>query len=113
MNAVQLALFEAASERATGPHYPSAPGFKARGPSEDAARTIAGSASKLRAQVLAELRRWPDGRTADELARLLQRDRLSIRPRLSELRADGKIRATNERRRNESGMTATVWRAAP
>ena len=45
-------------------------------------------------------------------AKLLQRSPLSVRPRLSELKAMAKIVATGERRRNESGMTATVWRAA-
>jgi predicted ArsR family transcriptional regulator len=62
--------------------------------------------------VLEELRTWPKGRTADELAKLLRRSPLSVRPRLSELKALGKVAATGERRRNESGMTATVWRAS-
>ena len=32
------------------------------------------------------------------------------RPRVAELKAMGKITATGERRRNESGMSASVWR---
>jgi hypothetical protein len=42
----------------------------------------------------------------------MNRSPLSVRPRLSQLRAAGKIVATDQRRRNESGMTATVWKAA-
>jgi predicted ArsR family transcriptional regulator len=107
--AVQLALFP--TEQPS--RYPHSPGFKALGASQEAARRIAGDASRLRSQVLAELRNWPAGRTADELARLLGRDRLSIRPRLSELRAAGNVVATGERRKNDTGLTATVWRIAP
>jgi hypothetical protein len=38
---------------------------------------------------------------------------LSVRPRISELNRTGKIKQTGARRKNESGMTATVWRIAP
>jgi hypothetical protein len=117
MTAVQLALFgeEKAKprEKPRGlARYPGVPGYKAAGTSQEAAGRVAGDASRLRAAVLDELRRWPTGRTADEIARLMNRSPLSVRPRLSELRAAGKVVATDERRRNESGMTATVWRAA-
>jgi hypothetical protein len=111
--AVQLALFgtdAAAKPRETSrglARYPRAPGA-----SQEAAQRVAGEASRLRAAVFAELRLWPHGRTADELAKLMNRSPLSIRPRLSELRAAGKIAPTGERRRNESGMSASVWKAA-
>jgi hypothetical protein len=108
MSAAQLALFDDAPPSA----YPHRPGFKAHGAAQDAARRLSEDASRLRIAVLDELRTWPQGRTADELAKLLQRSPLSVRPRLSELKAMAKIVATGERRRNESGMTATVWRAA-
>jgi hypothetical protein len=91
--------------------YPHAPGYKAAGASQEAAQHVAGAASRLRAAVLAELRRWPDGRTADEIADGLRRSPLSVRPRVTELKALGRIVPTGERRRNESGMSATVWRA--
>lgn len=115
--AVQLALFR---EEASRPRehsrnlarYPGQPGFKAPGPSEEAAAKVASTASRLRAEVLGEIRAGGPG-TADEIASRMQRSPLSIRPRLSELKAAGKIIATGERRRNESGMTATVWRVAP
>jgi hypothetical protein len=40
-----------------------------------------------------------------------RRSSLSIRPRVAELKAMGKITPTGDRRRNESGMSASVWRA--
>lgn len=65
-------------------------------------------ARKLREQVLDALRRWGHG-TADELAAWLDVDRLSIRPRCSELRALGDIADSGRRRRNKSGKAAIVW----
>jgi predicted ArsR family transcriptional regulator len=91
-------------------HYPAAPGFKATGPSELAANTIAPTAAKLRAMVLAEFQRTSAGLTADEIARTLNLSVLSVRPRVSELRRNGQIEETGSRRKNASGMTATVWR---
>lgn len=113
MSAAQLSLFgtAAAEERPRTARYPRQPGFKAPGPSEEAARRVAGDASRLRAAVLAELHQWAGGRTADEIAAGLRRSILSVRPRVSELHADGKIMPTDDRRRNESGHSATVWKA--
>jgi DNA-binding IclR family transcriptional regulator len=60
--------------------------------------------------VLEEIRRRPG--TADEVAAQLGRDKLAVRPRVSELRRLGFIRPTDERRRNRSRCNAMVWRAA-
>jgi predicted transcriptional regulator len=95
------------------PSYPDAPGFKVSGPSEIAARAVRGSAAKSRGQVLAQIARSPNGATADEVARELNLSVLSVRPRVSELNRSGDIRQTPERRRNDSGMTATVWQINP
>jgi predicted ArsR family transcriptional regulator len=92
--------------------YPDAPGFKASGPSEDAANIVRGSAAKLRGLVLARIRECPGGATADEIAAHLDLSVLSVRPRVSELNRNGEIEQTGARRRNASGMTATVWRIA-
>ena len=108
--AAQLSLFPTA-ERPGIAHYPSRPGFKSFGASAEAARQVAGSASRLRADVLAELRVSPG--TADEIAARLHRSVLSIRPRVSELKAMKEITTTGERRRNESGMSASVWQVTP
>lgn len=91
--------------------YPNAPGFKTSGPSSDAAEKIAPVAGKLRAQVLECFKQHPEGMTADEAAAEMGRSILSVRPRVTELLARGEIEETGDRRRNDSGMTATVWRA--
>jgi predicted ArsR family transcriptional regulator len=94
-----------------GQGYPASPGFKTTGPSELAANTIAPTAAKLRATVLAEFQRTgAGGLTADEIAKDLNLSVLSVRPRVSELRRNGQIEQTGARRKNASGMTATVWR---
>lgn len=90
--------------------YPRAPGFKAPGPSQEAAEAIKPTAATLRAHALAVIERGPA--TADEVAAAMRASILSIRPRLSELRATGAIVDTGERRENASGKRATVWRAA-
>jgi predicted ArsR family transcriptional regulator len=93
--------------------YPNAPGFKVSGPSEQAAKAVGGTANKMRAAVLAQIAQSPGGATADEIAKDLHLSVLSVRPRVSELNRAGKIKQTGARRKNESGMTATVWRIAP
>jgi predicted ArsR family transcriptional regulator len=93
--------------------YPDAPGFKTAGPSEDAAKAIASTANRMRALVLAKIAQKPAGATADEIAHELGLSVLSVRPRVSELNRAGEIRPTSSRRKNDSGMTATVWQLAP
>jgi len=93
--------------------YPDAPGFKVSGPSEQAAEAMSGNAKKLRAAVLKQLATYPGGATADEIAKDLNLSILSVRPRVSELKRNGDIEQTGARRKNESGMTATVWRISP
>jgi hypothetical protein len=92
--------------------YPDAPGFKVPGPSEQAAEAMGSIANKMRAAVLAQFAQYPAGATADEVAKDLNLSVLSVRPRVSELKRTGKIEQTGARRKNESGMTATVWRIA-
>ena len=101
----QLTLFDAPARKA----YPEAPGHKAAGTSAEAAQAVAEDAETLRADVLATLRQR--ALTADEIASHLGRSILSVRPRVSELRKMGKIRATGQRRPNASGHSATVWEA--
>ena len=90
--------------------YPDAPGYKVSGPSQDAARSAASTAAKLRATVLSQIAACPEGATADEIATQLNQSVLSVRPRVSELNRNGQIKPTGARRRNASGMSATVWR---
>ena len=90
--------------------YPDAPGFKVTGPSKQAAEKVGTTSTKLRAAVLEEFKRNPAGLTADEIATPLNLSVLSVRPRVSELNRLGTIEQTGGRRKNDSGMTATVWR---
>jgi predicted ArsR family transcriptional regulator len=90
--------------------YPAVAGSKADGPSAEAAAKIASSASRLRTTVLVEICRCGSG-TADEIAANLERSALAVRPRLSELRAAGLIEDAGHRRKNRSGLSASVWRA--
>jgi len=93
-------------------HYPHVPGCKTPGTSQQAADEMVLPAQTLRADVLRLLQRTPGGLTADECAELLHKSELAIRPRLSELRRQGRIHATGERRTNQiSGKAANVWMA--
>jgi hypothetical protein len=94
------------------PIYPDRPGFKDEGTSAEAARRVSGYSPQMRRMVLAKLREFPAGLTADELATALNLSPFSARPRLSELKRLGEIEASGERRRNASGMSASVWRIA-
>jgi hypothetical protein len=95
------------------PSYPTRPGFKAHGASEQAARKIAATASILRDRVLVEIGESTRPPTADEVADRIGKSVLSVRPRLSELRRLGKIVPAGERRTNKSGLTASTWKLAP
>jgi hypothetical protein len=91
--------------------YPTHPGARERGgTSEAAARSMVQSASTLRTRVLSYLNASGPS-TTDECAAALELSVLAIRPRFSELLVSGSIEKTDERRRNASGLTATVWRA--
>ena len=91
--------------------YPNYPGSKVDGASQDAANGIADHAETLRVRV-DNLLSTLLGLTADECAEQLGSEIWSVRPRLSELRRMGRIVETDQRRKNKSGMTATVWTRA-
>jgi predicted transcriptional regulator len=85
--------------------YPQTAGFKREGTSSESAQTV--DAKTLRAKVLTELSKAPG--TADEIASRLRIDKLSIRPRCSELAALGKIEDSGIRHLNTSSKRAIVW----
>jgi hypothetical protein len=98
----------------TSQQYPDRPGYRRTPTSREAAQKIAPHAKTLQRLALAEfIAAHPKGLTADQVAKLLGESVLCVRPRCSELRAAGLIEQTPERRVNESGMTAAVWRASP
>ena len=93
--------------------YPNEPGFKNKdkdGPSRKAANEIKATAPTLRERCLATINKHP--MTADEVATTIDKSILSVRPRVAELAALGKIEDTGTRRTNSSGKLATVWRAS-
>ncbi len=93
--------------------YPNEPGFKNKdknGPSRKAASEIKEQVPTLRELCLSTLGKHP--MTADEVATTINRSILSVRPRVAELAALGKIEDTGSRRTNSSGKLATVWRAS-
>lgn len=80
--------------------------------SAEAGHRVRHKAASLRERVLSLMRsksRYWGGWTADEVAEILGESVLATRPRLSELRKAGFIRATGERRVNASGLRAAVW----
>lgn len=88
--------------------YPERAGFKAEGTSQDAANAIEGSgrAALIRSRVLA----YYDGHdaTPDEVAEALGESILSVRPRVSELFKQGKLRLTGKRRSSSQGRSQNV-----
>jgi hypothetical protein len=89
--------------------YPQAAGHKGRDTGRAAAEGMSARAPRLRKMCLDEL---SEPLTADQCAVRLGIDKLSIRPRFSELAATGAIIDTGERRQNASGKSAIVWRKA-
>src|SRR5215468_7391042 len=75
-----------------------------------AARTNVARTERMRALVLEVLVPAPCGLTADEIAAKLDECVLAVRPRVSELFDAGQIAKTGERRTNESGLRAYVWK---
>tara|TARA_R110002020_G_scaffold189481_4_gene388678 strand:- start:2344 stop:2670 length:327 start_codon:yes stop_codon:yes gene_type:complete len=91
--------------------YPTSPGYKNRdkaGPSKKAAISIKPFALNLRERCFRVIGKMP--MTADEVAETVEKSILSVRPRIAELAKLGKIEDSGNRRTNESGKDATVWR---
>ena len=93
-----------------GESYPSSPGYKNKdedGPSRLAALSIKPFALNLRERCFRAICQMP--MTADEVAQVVEKSILSVRPRVAELVKLGKITDTGKRRANQSGKAATVW----
>jgi hypothetical protein len=92
--------------------YPESPGFKEHTTSREAARAVVCDSGVIRErayQVIVDA--GERGATPDEVADALGLSVLSVRPRVSELGKLERIERTPVRRRNISGLNATVWRA--
>lgn len=86
--------------------YPYSPGYRQTDTSYAAAQTV--DAKTLQKLVVGALAQYGP-MTADETAAKLVTSILSIRPRLSELKLDGRVVDTGQRRENTSGRRAVVW----
>jgi predicted ArsR family transcriptional regulator len=93
------------------PTFEDGTGFKNLDTAEAAARRLShsGRAAELRKLVWGAYLNNPSGMTADECAEYLGLDRLSIRPRVSELFGDGQLVDSGTRRKNASGRGAAVF----
>ena len=90
--------------------YPNRPGFKQYGTSQEAADAIEPHVDTLRGKALAVIRTaGPHGLTADEVADVLGKSVLSIRPRISELLLFELIERNGQRRKNASGLFADAY----
>lgn len=87
-------------------------GYKRPGPSESAANLIAPSAKIVRAKVMELLHRNVFPMTADEIADALNIDPFTVRPRVSELARDGRLKDSGLRRPGNRGRTQTCWEIA-
>lgn len=92
--------------------YPESPGFREPTTARDAARAVAPGAAEGRERVFGAIRASGSaGLTADEAAASVGRTPAYCRPRVCELFKAGRLIPTGERRRNETGLSAKVWRA--
>lgn len=92
-------------------NYPTENNHRGVDTSREAAETMAPLSSRLRAIVHGILFEHPKGLTVDEVCKIAGMRRYSLQPRHTELLKMGMIRDTGERRFNESGARAIVWRA--
>lgn len=90
--------------------YPNTPAEGKTDTSAAAAEKIRPQATRLRDAVYEQLRVHGEA-TADELAANMNRSILSIRPRVTELHAQGRIEDTGRRKKNPQGNTCIIWRA--
>lgn len=90
------------------PSYPRGPASTTDDTSIAAADAVRSRVGTLRAKVLDQLRERP--LTVHECARLMNESVPTVQPRFSELRAMDMIEDAGERRQNDSGRRAIVWR---
>lgn len=94
------------------PYRDGLPGHYSHAPetSREAAEHVADAAKSREELALRFIRgRGLFGATADEVAGTLEWERYSSRPRLSTLKAEGKIVDSGARRKGASGRNQAVW----
>lgn len=94
--------------------YYGLPGFKEGGTSRDAAIAISSTLNQRQREVFTEIcAAGENGLTADECAVRIKKDEKAVRPRFTELGPKHMNlieKVPGARRRNESGLSAAVWR---
>ena len=91
------------------PEYPEVPAARPTDTSMLAADGVAEDAPDGRQQILDTIAAFAAGLTADEAAAEIGRTVLYTRPRVAELKRQGLIIDSGERRDNLSGRPAIVW----
>lgn len=88
--------------------YPHFPGYRDKDTSKEAAHKYAGKSKMLCDEIEAILK--SGAMSAYDLARLFNEPITSIRPRLTQLKNQGKIEDSGERHITEGGCREKVWR---
>jgi predicted ArsR family transcriptional regulator len=91
------------------PYTSHGTGYRVSDTSLEAAQAIEPSVSTILSDVLIAVSSAPNGLTADECAHILNLSPLTVRPRFTELKRDGLIIPSPEKRKNRSGRRAQVW----
>jgi transcription initiation factor IIE alpha subunit len=91
------------------PYNDEGVGWKRTDTSAQAAEEITPKAATVRVKVETALRDHADGLTGDELSEQLRIDKLTVRPRITELREAGRVVDTGRRRMNHIGKRVIVW----
>lgn len=87
-------------------------GFKARETSESAANAIAPKAGSIKEKVLRVYHGSPFPLTADEVAEALGLEFISVRPRVTELGNDNRLKDSGIRRKGRFGREQIAWELA-
>lgn len=95
------------------PRLENGAGYKAAGPSQEAAVLQDSRTLIIRALVLECLEAARSPLSADEIAEAIEIDFISVRPRVSELHHEGKIRDSGSRRPSRYGRLVTGWELSP
>lgn len=91
------------------PRLENGTGYKVPGPSLEAAQDQDSRSLIIRSRVLDCLEKAPHPMSADEIAERIDIDFISVRPRVSELHHEGKIRDSGSRRPSRYQRLVTGW----
>jgi hypothetical protein len=95
------------------PRLDNGTGYKVPGPSQEAAEDQDSRSFIIRSRVLDCLKKAQHPLSADEIADQIEIDFISVRPRVSELHHEGKIRDSGSRRPSRYQRLVTGWELAP